>query len=144
MEGEKSAGFAAAQTDGLCLVRGCGLLNGHAGEHQFLDASKGYKVQEIASPKPAGQEITHSEHGIMIDKSRTVESLQQYYTPENLLFCREYRQLKPEEGALIRAIKDQAAVLHGLMQLAPTGRDQRHAQTHLEDSVMRVVRAITG
>jgi hypothetical protein len=70
--------------------------------------------------------------------------LERFHLPENHAFRSMYRSLKPEEAALSRAIKDQAFQLLRLIEMTPVGRDQSLAKTHLEDSVMRAVRAITA
>ena len=59
-------------------------------------------------------------------------------------FRPRYRALTEEEKALHDEIKLQAADLEALIEKVPDGRDKALAMTHLEDSIMRAVRALTA
>ena len=68
----------------------------------------------------------------------------QEVTPVPSRFRRRYRKLTEEEIVLHDAIKDKAAELENLYNSVRSGRDRSLAFTHLEDSVMRIIREITG
>lgn len=65
--------------------------------------------------------------------------------PDNTnVFRKEYRPLSDDEKAQMAAIKDKAAELFDLYEQVNAGRYSSLAKTHLEDSVMWIVKEITG
>ena len=80
---------------------------------------------------------------IQIDPSRLAE-LTAYHRPENHEFRAVYRQLSPEEQALMRAIKDQAFLLLGLINHVKHLQDRAEATRKLRESVMWAVHGITA
>lgn len=98
--------------------------------------------QEIGGHQNAKQSMPPKPSAIHIDPSR-IGDLEKFHLPENHAFRAVYRTLTPVEAALSRAIKDQAYQLKKLIEMTPTGWDQRLSVFSLEDSIMRAVRAIT-
>ncbi len=65
----------------------------------------------------------------------------------NNVFRKEYRELNKEEKDVVNDIKDKAQALWDIFHkhVNPNNaREMALAKTHLEDSVMRAVKGITG
>jgi hypothetical protein len=60
------------------------------------------------------------------------------------VFCKEYRQLSPNETVAVGEIKDVAHDLYERLQKVPLGREKSLALTKLEECVMWAVKGITG
>lgn len=59
-------------------------------------------------------------------------------------FRPRYRQLSVEEKTVHDAIKDKAAELEQLFELVADGRDKALAFTALEESIMWIIKGLTG
>ena len=64
--------------------------------------------------------------------------------PTENVFRKEYRQLSDEEKALMGEIKDKAQELYDMFNAVEDSREKSLARTHLEESVMWIVKKITG
>lgn len=90
-----------------------------------------------------------------IAPERLATDRESYEEPSNHRFRKKYRKLSPEEEVLADAIKDKANELAGLIDSIfdgtnrgamsrVVGREKALAQTHLEEVVMRAIRAVTA
>ncbi len=90
-----------------------------------------------------------------IAPERLAADAEAFQDPGNHRFRKKYRKLNPEEEILADAIKDKAGELANLIDSIidgtnrgevskAVGREKALAQTHLEDSVMRAIRAVTA
>jgi hypothetical protein len=87
-----------------------------------------------------------------IAPERLAASPEAFREPGNHRFRKKYRKLSEVEEALADAIKDKAGELLALYdkvtELRPAQGEIRRevaiATTHLEDSVMRAIRGVTG
>lgn len=65
-------------------------------------------------------------------------------TPTQNVFRKEYRPLSDAEKAQMEAIKDKAQELYDLFEVVEDSREKSLAKTNLEESVMWIVKKITG
>jgi hypothetical protein len=90
-----------------------------------------------------------------IAPERLAANREAYEESSNHRFRKKYRPLSPEEEKLADAIKDKANELAGLIDSIIDGtnrgamsravaREKALAQTHLEEVVMRAIRAVTA
>ncbi len=85
-----------------------------------------------------------SQSGAAIPETRLAKSPEAYQDPENHLFRKTYRSLTAGEASLMDTLKDKANEIHTLIQsIEAGGREISLAVTHLEQSIMWAVKAIT-
>jgi uncharacterized metal-binding protein len=70
-----------------------------------------------------------------------------FLEPKNHVFRKAYRELTDQEKKVLETIKDKAFELYSIIAdvtFVPKNRESSLALTHLEQSVMWAVEAITG